>query len=50
MEELKLKETRAMMSERKYLKTCYIYLAGWNREGISGLDEYKQKNGGAIVY
>lgn len=49
MEELRLKDTRATMSENKYLKTCYIYLAGWSRGGMSGLDEYKWKNGGARV-
>lgn len=39
MQKLRLEETRGMTSERKYLKTCYIYLAGWRREDISGLDE-----------
>lgn len=39
MEKLGLEETRAMTSERKYLKTCCIYLGGWRKGDISGLDE-----------
>lgn len=39
VEKLRLEETRAMTSERKYLKTGYVFLAGWRRRGISGLDE-----------
>lgn len=39
VEKLRLEKTRTMTSEKRYLKTCCIYLAGWRKGDISGLDE-----------
>jgi len=39
VEKQRLGETRAVTSERKYLKVRCVYLAGWRRGDVLGLDE-----------